>query len=226
MSEKILQSLHETAYAEFGSALEMLCAAKQSESPNLCRGYFNHACDEYNHASTFFQLLSKRARDVDADKAKGYRFVSPALYTKGYVSDKGYLVEQLSNKNFVGFVYTNELLARSSFERLLKSLGGPGSEDGSQIASIMEDELSHHGLAKDYFLRRYSKRELRLIYLKESLANKTRRIYDANLKVLDIVFSPIFKALSWLAIPIIREIDPNVGHKSNDLLAKNPRSLL
>ena len=39
-------------------------------------------------------------------------------------------------KNFIVFVYTNELLAKSSFENIL-NLVGPNTEEGSKISNII-----------------------------------------------------------------------------------------
>ena len=44
-NKNLLATLVEFAYAEYGSALEMLEAAKKSKSPRLKVGYINHALD-------------------------------------------------------------------------------------------------------------------------------------------------------------------------------------
>ena len=59
-SQSALPVFYETAHAELASALEMLAACKLTESPNQAFGYFMHAKDEYNHARSFFKMLSKR----------------------------------------------------------------------------------------------------------------------------------------------------------------------
>ena len=51
--KKQLNVLQETAYAEFGSALEMLSACKLSNKESLCFGYFHHSKDE-KELYTFF----------------------------------------------------------------------------------------------------------------------------------------------------------------------------
>ena len=45
----LLGTIVEFAYAEYGSALEMLFAAKKATSPKLKIGYIKHALDEYRH---------------------------------------------------------------------------------------------------------------------------------------------------------------------------------
>ena len=42
-NSNIYKTLVEFGYAEYGSALEMLAAAKKAESPRLKIGYINHA---------------------------------------------------------------------------------------------------------------------------------------------------------------------------------------
>ena len=45
-NKDLLATLVEFGYAEYGSALEMLAAAKSTESPKAKIGYINHALDE------------------------------------------------------------------------------------------------------------------------------------------------------------------------------------
>ena len=47
--QNLLKSIVEFSYAEYGSALEMLAAAKRAKSPKLKIGYIKHALDEYRH---------------------------------------------------------------------------------------------------------------------------------------------------------------------------------
>ena len=52
--QKELPVFYETAHAELASALEMLAACKETDTPKQAFGYFMHAKDEYNHAKCFF----------------------------------------------------------------------------------------------------------------------------------------------------------------------------
>tara|TARA_B100001248_G_C27020520_1_gene291803 strand:+ start:327 stop:503 length:177 start_codon:yes stop_codon:yes gene_type:complete len=52
-SESELPIFYETTHAEFASALEMLAACKETESPDQAFGYFMYAKDAYNHAGCF-----------------------------------------------------------------------------------------------------------------------------------------------------------------------------
>ena len=57
-------------------------------------------------------------------------------------------------KDFIAFVYTNELLAKSSFKNIF-ILVGQRTEEGVEISSIMSDELRYNGKAKKHFLNHY-----------------------------------------------------------------------
>jgi len=204
-----LPVFHETAHAELASALEMLAACKNTDNPKQAFGYFMHAKDEYSHAKCFFKMLSQRAKKVSTEKAREFRFTPPALISKGYVSNKGFLIDTMKLKDFIAFVYTNELLAKSSFEKIL-NLVGPGTDEGTKISSIMMDELRHHGMAKKYFLNSYPALQpwqLAIYRFRETLQNKGRKIYDANLKFLDRVLTPLYKGLAFIAGIMARRLN-------------------
>ena len=172
--ESELPIFYETAHAELASALEMLAACKRTDSPKRALGYFMHAKDEYNHAKSFFEMLSKRGKSISIEKARDFRFTPPSLITRGYISNKGFLIETMKFKDFIAFVYTNELLAKSSFENIL-ILVGSSTEEGKRISSIMKDELRHHGMAKKYFLKHYPDLQpwqLMIYRTRETLNNK------------------------------------------------------
>ena len=61
-SKDLLATLVEFAYAEYGSALEMLAAAKKAKSPKLKLGYIRHALDEYRHTALIFEVLSNQVK--------------------------------------------------------------------------------------------------------------------------------------------------------------------
>ena len=204
-----LPIFYETAHAELASALEMLAACKKSEKPNQAFGYFMHAKDEYNHANCFFKMLSIRGKKSSVEIARKFRFVAPSLIKKGYISNKGFLIETMILKDFIAFVYTNELLAKSSFEKILK-LVGPSSKEGLIISKIMSDELLHHGMAKKYFLNHYpALQPWQLIFYrtKETLHNKGRKIYDANLKFLERILTPLYNGMAFLAGFLASKLD-------------------
>ena len=206
-----LSVFYETAHAELASALEMLAACKVTESPKQAFGYFMHAKDEYNHARSFFEMLSKRGKRVSIEVARDFRFTPPSLITKGYISKQGFLIETMKLKDFIAFVYTNELLAKSSFENIL-NLVGYSTDEGKRISDIMVDELRHHGMAKKSFLNYYptlQPLQLRIYRMKETIHNKGRKIYDANLKFLDRLLTPLYKAMAYLAGTMAKKLNLN-----------------
>ena len=228
-SQSALLIFYETAHAELASALEMLAACKITESPKQAFGYFMHAKDEYNHAKTFFEMLSKRGKRASIEMARDFRFTPPSLITKGYISKKGFLIDRMKLKDFIAFVYTNELLAKSSFENIL-ILVGHCTQEGKRISSIMEDELRHHGMAKKFFMKNYPSFQpwqLRIQLVKETIHNKGRKIYDTNLKFLDSLLTPIYRAMAYLAGTIAMKLILNeFKRKGKNLMNISSGSIL
>ena len=200
-TENHIRVMHETAYAEYGSALEMLSACKLSKKETFCFGYFHHAKDEYNHTQTFLSFLSKYGKRISPQLARNYRFSAQGIIKKGYVSPKGYLYERMLVKDFIAYVYTNELLAKESFEGILKIVRS-NSDDKTKLLQIMKDELRHHGLAEKHFLKYYPRLQpwqLMLYRFRETIKNKGRKFYDKNLRFLDKLLSPLYKLMAYLA---------------------------
>ena len=224
-----IEAFYETALAELGSALEMMAACKISEKPSHAYGYFKHAKDEYNHADIFKSILSKRTRLLKSEDARQYRFNASSLIPKGYISSKGYLIETMKIKDFIAFVYTNELLAKSSFDKILKIVGSNTSE-GNKILQIMKDELRHHGMAKEHFLNYYPALQpwqLRLYKLKETISNKSRKIYYKNLSFLEIIFKPIYSGMAFIVAKLTSFVSINqFNRKGKNLMEINSRSML
>ena len=228
-SQSELPVFYETAHAELASALEMLAACKLTESPKQAFGYFMHAKDEYNHARSFFEMLSNRGKRTSIEIARDFRFTPPSLITKGYISRQGFLIETMKLKDFIAFVYTNELLAKSSFEKIL-ILVGQSSGEGRRISSIMGDELRHHGMAKKFFLNHYPALQpwqLMIYRTKETIHNKGRKIYDANLKFLDRLLTPLYRAMAYLAGTIAMKLNLNeFKRKGKNLMNISSGSIL
>ena len=228
-SQSDLPVFYETAHAELASALEMLAACKSTESPKQAFGYFMHAKDEYNHARSFFEMLSKRGKKASTEIARDFRFTPPSLITKGYISRQGFLIETMKLKDFIAFVYTNELLAKSSFENIL-ILVGQSSEEGRRISSIMGDELRHHVMAKKFFLNHYPALQpwqLMIYRTKETMHNKGRKIYDANLKFLDKLLTPLYRAMAYLAGTVAMKLNLNeFKRKGKNLMNISSGSIL
>lgn len=198
--EKSLPVFYETAYAEHASALDMLAACKKSHNPKFAYGYFLHAKDEYIHTKHFLKILSNRCKSITTEVARLFRYSAPSLITKGYVSRKGYLIDTMNLKDFIAFVYTNELLAKESFEKILK-LVDKDEEEAGLIKSIMSDELTHHGMARKHFIKYYPWLQpwhLKLYRWREIVKNKGRKVYDANIKFLEKIMTPIYISLAYL----------------------------
>jgi len=224
-----LSIFYETAHAEFASALEMLAACKGTDSPKHAFGYFMHAKDEYKHARSFFEMLSRRGKKASIEIARDFRFTPPSLIAKGYISKQGFLIDTMKLKDFIAFVYTNELLAKSSFEKIL-ILVGHTTEEGRRISSIMEDELRHHGMAKKHFLNHYPALQpwqLIIYRTRETVNNKVRKIYDANLKFLNRLLNPLYKAMAYLAGNIAKKLNLNeFKRKDKNLMNISSKSIL
>lgn len=209
--QKQLPVFYETAHAELASAVEMLAASKVTDKPNMVFGYFMHAKDEYNHAKCFFKMLSSRGKKAPIETARAFRFTPPSLITKGYISNGGFLIDTMKLKDFIAFVYTNELLAKTSFENILK-LVGPKTKEGEDISNIMVDELRHHGMAEAYFLKHYPALQpwqLMFYRIRETFKNKGRKLYDVNLKFLDRILSPVYSGMAYAVGRIARNLNLN-----------------
>jgi hypothetical protein len=224
-----LTIFYETAHAELASALEMLAACKETDTPNQALGYFMHAKDEYMHAKCFFKMLSQRGLKVSLEKAREFRFTPPSLIIKGYISDKGFLIDTMKLKDFIAFVYTNELLAKSSFENIL-NLVGSNTDEGKIISNIMMDELRHHGMAKKYFLNHYPALQpwqLIMYRLRETIKNKGRKLYDSNLKFLERILTPLYKGIAFVAGSMARKLNLNeFKREGKNLMEISPNSIL
>ena len=228
-SQSALPVFYETAHAELASALEMLAACKLTESSKQAFGYFMHAKDEYNHARSFFEMLSKRGKKASIEISRDFRFAPPSLITKGYISKEGFLIDTMKLKDFIAFVYTNELLAKSSFENIL-TLVGHSTEEGKKISAIMVDELRHHGMAKKHFLKHYPKLQpwqLMIYRTRETINNKGRKIYDANLKFLDRLLTPLYRSMAFLAGTMASKLNLNeFKRKGKNLMEISSFSIL
>ena len=229
--QNLLKTLVEFGYAEYGSALEMLAAAKKVDSHKLKIGYINHALDEYRHSKLIFKVLNNEIRRNNSIFKKEYKFVPQSVVTKGYVDKSGFLVEKLKLKNFVEFVYTNEFLAKDSFENLIKRIGDSESvkilkkianeekdhADYSMLKlnQIMKEEDRHWGFAKMFYNKKFPNSNLNIAFKKEKIKNKFRMFYFKNINFLNKIFDPIVNIFILSLGSIVRLL------KSNSTLNKN-----
>ena len=237
----LLGTLVEFAYAEYGSALEMLAAAKKAKSSKLKLGYIKHASDEYRHTALIFKVLSNQIRKGIGDFKREYKFSPQNVILKGYVDKDAYLVEKLSLKKFVEFVYSNEFLAKESFDALSKRIGDKESlktinkimqdelhhADDSQttLNDIMKDEEVHHGMAKKFYESKFPKSKLQRAFRREKLKNKLRLFYYKNAKFLNRIFDPIMNFFIICFGKIVNLI--NIPKNDNqNLMSKNSKSVV
>ena len=238
-NKDLLATLVEFAYAEYGSALEMLAAAKRAKSPKLKLGYIRHALDEYRHTTLIFKVLSNQVKKGTGKFKREYKFSPQNVVMKGYVDKEGFLVEKLSLKKFVEFVYSNEFLAKESFDALSKRI-----EDGDSLKTlnsimedeqhhaddsihtlnnIMKDELVHHGMAKKFYEVKFPESKIEYAFKREKFKNKMRMFYFYNLNFLTKIFDPILNFFITVCGKIVNLISIPSSNKQN-LMSNNSKS--
>ena len=231
----LYNTLVEFAYAEYGSALEMLAAAKKTDSPKLKVGYINHALDEYRHSKLIFDVLNNEVKRNKDYFNKEFRFSPQNVVLKGYVDKRNFLVEKLKLKNFVEFVYANEFLAKDSFDSLIKRIKNNESlkilkqiskEEENHadysvetLNNIMVEEDRHWTFAKLFYNKKFPNSNLNNAFRKEKFKNKLRMFYYKNVLFLNKIFDPIVNTL----IMIFGYI--TVYLKSNSTIKKNLMSV-
>jgi len=240
--KNLLSTLVEFSYAEYGSALEMLYASKNVKSPNLKIGYINHAIDEYRHTRLIYSVLANQLKiNSKLEYLKEYKFRPINVVEKGYVDKKGFLFEKFHLKKFVEFVYTNEFLAKKSFDKL--KLRIKDNESLNVITSIMDDEQDHAdnsietlddimadenkhwGYAQNYYEKKYPESKLKKAFYREKLKNKLRLAYLKNLKILNKIFDPIILILILIFGNLLRIV--SISHlKKKHISDFKPRSII
>ena len=238
-NKNLLKTLIEFSYAEYGSALEVLAAAKRTNSPKLKLGYIRHALDEYRHTALLHKVLSNQVKRGLGKFEREYKFSPQNVILKGYVDKEAFLVEKLSLKKFVEFVYSNEYLAKESFDWLtkrindtesLKTLGTIIDDEANHaddsmetLDNIMKDELVHHGMAKKFYESKFPKAKLEIAFKREKLKNRFRLFYFKNLIFLNKIFDPILNFLITCFGRIVNFIKiPKVNNEN--LMSNNSNS--
>lgn len=227
----LYNTLVEFAYAEYGSALEMLKAAKTANSPRLKIGYINHALDEYRHSKLIFDVLNNEVKRNKDFFKKEFRFSPQNVVLKGYVDKRSFLVEKLKQKNFVEFVYTNEFLAKDSFDSLIKRIKNKESlkilkqisqEEENHadysvetLNNIMREEDRHWTFAKLFYDKKFPNSNLQSAFRKEKLKNKFRTFYYKNVMFLNKIFDPIINGLILIFGSITILLKPNSSSNKN-----------
>ena len=237
----LYSTLVEFAYAEYGSAIEMLAAAKKTDSPRLKVGYINHALDEYRHSKLIFDVLNNEVTRNEDFFNKDFRFIPQNVVSKGYVDKRSFLVEKLKLKNFVEFVYTNEFLAKDSFDSLIKRIEDSESlkilkkiakdEEGhadysvNTLNTIMVEEDRHWGFAKLFYNKKFPNSNLQIAFKKEKIKNKLRMFYFRNVVFLNKIFDPIVNMLITIfgLIPLLLKSNSSLN---KNLMKINKRSVI
>jgi rubrerythrin len=248
-NKNIYKTLVEFGYAEYGSALEMLAAAKKAESPKLKIGYINHSLDEYRHSALIFKILDNEIKKNKDYFNKEFKFTPQNVVTKGYIDKGGFLIEKLSLKKFVEFVYSNELLAKQSFEALIKRINNLDSLEmlneiaqdeekhahgaldqhvdysASKLNEIMTEEDRHWGFAKIFYNKKFPDSNLDFAFKKEKTRNKMRLFYFKNLRILNRVFEPIINFMILIFGNIAMLLIPSSSSEKN-LMKIQSKSIL
>jgi hypothetical protein len=240
-NQDLLGTIVEFAYAEYGSALEMLAAAKKAKSSKLKIGYIRHALDEYRHTGLLFQVLSNQVKKGVGQFKREYKFSPQNVILKGYVDKEAFLVEKFPLKKFVEFVYSNEYLAKESFDYLSKRIGDAKSiqtlknimddelnhadDSEATLAAIQKDELVHHGMAKKFYESKFPNAKLQIAFKREKIKNKFRMFYYKNLRFLNKVFDPILNFIINIFGKIVNLISVPDKDKRN-LMSSNSNSVV
>ena len=240
-NKNLFKTLVEFGYAEYGSALEMLAAAKKAKSPRLKVGYINHALDEYRHSALIFKVLNNEIKRNKSYFEKEYKFSPQNVVTKGYVDKSGFLIEKLNLKKFVEFIYSNEFLAKKSFEDLIKRISNSESLDilnkiaaeeedhadfsMNKLNEIMVEEDRHWGFAKLFYNKKFPNADLNLAFKKEKFKNKMRLFYFKNLIFLNKIFDPIINFFI-LIFGSVAKLLKTTSNENQNLMKINSNSIL
>ena len=219
----------------------MLAAAKKAKSPKLKLGYIRHASDEYRHTALIFKVLSNQIKRGVGKFKREYKFSPQNVILKGYVDKEGFLVEKFPLKKFVEFVYSNEYLAKESFDYLSKRIGDAKSietlknimddelnhadDSEATLAAIQKDELVHHGMAKKFYESKFPNAKLQIAFKREKIKNKFRMFYYKNLRFLNKVFDPILNFIINIFGKVVNLISVPDKDKRN-LMSSNSNSVV
>ena len=222
----LLGTLNEFAYAEYGSFLEILALAKKAKSSRRKFGFIKHALDEHRHSSLFFKILSNQVKRGVGKFKREYRYFPQNVIIKGYVDKEGFLIEKLSLKKLLEFVYANELMVKETFDRLKKINSIIQDEESINILnSMMKDEMDHHGQAKKLYEIKFPNSKLQFALKKERIKRNFRLMNFHNIKFLNKIFDLIInffiscfgKIINLISVP---------DSKNKNLMTLDPQSVI
>ena len=140
-SKNKINAIIEFSLAEFGSAVEMLQAAKRTSNTKMAIGFIDHAVDEYRHADHFRKI----SKDVALrHRINGLRpLISRNLIDKRIVDPGGFLFEKLSFDRFCFFVFLNETFAMRHFATTIIKDDLLTQKEKEVVKIIAQDEEKH-----------------------------------------------------------------------------------
>lgn len=235
--------------AEFSSAIEMLQAAKLTQSKSLARGFVNHALDEYRHTEFFKRL-------IDADTSKRLRFDPRLAIALGFVNPEKYLFEANSLERFTAFVAINEASALRLFSKIKPAIDGMGDDLKTEIDTIIDEEVVHlreftktrpklgeysdsfvyemllldeerHASLADGFLEKIaSPRKRKWLRLQYKIGNKFRHFWGSQRGVRSFVDKFISILVICFILPFRRALFFPVNRRHNLICKQNGKFLL
>ena len=243
--QNLINSFHEISFAEFGSAIEMLQAAKNAKEKSLAIGFLKHSLDEYRHTKCFRLMIKMLCRNFNKNE-RDFRFIPNHVAVFDYVNTKKFIFEQKDLGEFSVFLWVNESSAKKFFKNVekkgLKVLGEKncskqseldvvatkelGSLISENLHSIINDEQRHAELARGFSIHNLKKHQRVVLYLKESVINFLRRQYASNTnrmisKILGLI---VYFLVILLCLPLrgvfllANEDDANLITKENSSL--------
>ena len=225
-SKKKINAIIEFSLAEFGSAVEMLQAAKRASSINMAAGFIDHANDEYRHAE-HFRTISKNVSL--RKKIFGLRqLISRNLIDKRIVDPEGFLFEKLSFDRFCFFVFLNETFAMRHFATTIIKDDLLSLEEKNIVREIANDEekhIFHAGKFVENIKEKDPFKSKRLMFLerfflfKRNIQARTT-IINQIVSTIVLCFSLVIFSLFFISINLKRSFETN-----NQETLKNHTSL-
>ena len=136
-----VEAILDFSLAEICSGIEMVQAAKLSNSASLAVGFIRHAVDEYRHASIFNNISHKIS--VRHELIGLNRYLAINAYNKKYVDRSIFLFEKKSFGRFSIFVYISETYAAKHFNNIVTKDSILNEAEKLLIKSILNDEKNH-----------------------------------------------------------------------------------
>lgn len=126
------------ARAERGSMIDLMQAARTTQSAARAAMYLRHATDEARHARLFAQRSAELRRERGAEPLGAVRADTEALF------------ERLGELDFLAFVHRGERRGRAQFEAYQAYFVQRGAQqDAALFEGILADERRHESYTRD-----------------------------------------------------------------------------